>query len=158
MEYSYVGYGHGGEIVKGVVEADSEKNAEESLWKSELTILSLKKKKVRASMSLKEQLPSMFGVKQTEIVDFSRDLHHLLAAGIGIYPALSMLHERSAKASMKKLVGEMILSVESGKTFSEACAEHPRIFSPFYLLMVRVGEEVGNLEQMLEQVGRQMKR
>ena len=156
MEYSYVGYGHGGEIVRGVVEADSEKNAEESLWKSELTILSLKKKRARTSLSLKEQLPSMFGVKTTEIVDFSRDLHHLLSAGIGIYPALSMLHERSSKASMKKLVGELILSVESGKTFSEACAEHPKIFSPFYLLMVRVGEEVGNLEQMLEQVGRQM--
>ncbi|NOQ43028.1 MAG: hypothetical protein GQ560_01055 [Dehalococcoidia bacterium] len=156
MEYSYVGYGRGGEIVKGIVEADSEKNAEESLWKSELTILSLKKKKARASLSLKEQLPGIYGVKTGEIIDFSRDLHHLLSAGIGIYPALSMLHERSSKASMKKLVGELILSVEGGKTFSEACAEHPKIFSPFYLLMVRVGEEVGNLEQMLEQVQRQM--
>lgn len=156
MEYSYVGYGRGGEVVKGIIEADSEKNAEESLWKSELTILSLKKKKTRASLSIKEQLPSMFGVKTAHIIDFSRDLHHLLSAGIGIYPALSMLHERSAKASMKKLVGDLILSVESGKTFSEACAEHPKEFSPFYLLMIKVGEEVGNLEQMLEQVGRQM--
>lgn len=156
MEYSYVGYGRGGEVVKGIIEADSEKNAEESLWKSELTILSLKKKKTRASLSIKEQLPSMFGVKTAHIIDFSRDLHHLLSAGIGIYPALSMLHERASKASMKKLIGDLILSVESGKTFSEACAEHPKEFSPFYLLMIKVGEEVGNLEQMLEQVGRQM--
>ena len=53
MEYSYVGYGRGGEVVKGIIEADTEKNAEETLWKSELTILSLKKKKTRASLSIK---------------------------------------------------------------------------------------------------------
>ena len=154
MEYKYVAYKPSGEMVKGIVEADSEQRAEEKLWKSEMTILTLKEKK--ASTSLKEQLPSIFGVKRPDIVNFSRDLNALLSSGIGIYPALTMLHERATKASMKKLILELVVSVETGLKFSDACAEHPDIFSPFYIRMMKVGEEVGNLESMLEQVTVQM--
>jgi len=154
MEYKYVAYKPSGEMVKGIVEADSEQRAEEKLWKSEMTILTLKEKKT--STSLKEQLPSIFGVKRPDIVNFSRDLNALLSSGIGIYPALTMLHERATKASMKKLILELVVSVETGLKFSDACAEHPDIFSPFYIRMMKVGEEVGNLESMLEQVTVQM--
>jgi len=154
MLYSYVGYKASGEIVKGTLEADSEQQAEESLWKSELTILTLTKK--RAVLSVREQLPSIFGVKRTEVLNFTRDLHVLLDAGIGIYPALTMLLERAQRPSFKKLIRDILLAVETGSTFSEACAQHPKIFSPFYLRMTKVGEEIGNLEQMLGSVTVQM--
>ena len=154
MQYKYVAYKPSGEMVKGTVDADSEERAEEKLWKSEMTILTLKEK--RASASLKEQLPSIFGVKRGDIINFSRDLNALLGSGIGIYPALTMLYERATKASMKKLIRELLVSVETGGKFSDACAEHPDVFSPFYIRMMKVGEEVGNLENMLEQVTVQM--
>jgi len=154
MQYSYVGYKPSGELVKGTVEADSEQKAEASLWKSDMTILTLKKKKANAS--LKEQLPSIFGVKNTDVVNFTRDLQNLLSAGIGIHPSLTMLLDRVTKESMKKLMRDILVSIESGKTFSAACAEHPGVFSPFFLRMTRVGEEIGNLEHMLEQVAIQM--
>jgi type IV pilus assembly protein PilC len=154
MLYRYVGYKPSGEVVKGTLEADSERKAEEALWKSELTIITLKK--TRALPSMKEMLPSIFAVKRTEIINFTRDLHTLLSAGIGIYPSLTMLHERAAKASFKQLIRDILVSVETGNTFSDACAEHPDVFSPFYLRMTKVGEEIGNLEHMLEQITVQM--
>jgi type IV pilus assembly protein PilC len=154
MLYSYVGYKPSGEVVKGILEAESEQQAEESLWKSELTILTLAKK--RAMPSIREQLPSVYGVQRLDVLNFTRDLHALLIAGIGIHPALTMLYERDAKPSLKKLIGDLLLSVETGNTFSEACALHPKQFSPFYLRMIKVGEEIGNMEQMLEQVTVQM--
>ena len=154
MQYSYVGYKPSGELVKGTVEADSVQKAEASLWKSEMTILTLKKKK--ASASFKEQLPAIYGVKRPDVVNFARDLQNLLSAGIGIHPSLTMLLDRVTKASMKKLLRSVLTSIESGKTFSDACAEHPGVFSPFFTRMTRVGEEIGNLEHMLEQVAIQM--
>jgi len=154
MLYSYVGYKSNGEIVKGTLEADSEKAAEEALWKFELTIIALNKKRVFPSMA--EMLPTLFAVKRAEVLNLTRDLHTLLGAGIGIYPSLTMLHERTMKASMKKLIRDILLSVETGNTFSDACAEHPNVFSPFYLRMTKVGEEIGNLEHMLEQITVQM--
>lgn len=153
MWYSYVGYKPSGEVVKGTLEADSEQKAEESLWKSELTIITLKK---RSLPSVQEMLPTIYAVKRAEVINFTRDLHTLLSAGIGIYPSLSMLYERSTKASMKTLVRDILASVESGTSLSEACAKHPKIFSPFYLHMTKVGEEIGNLEHMLQQITVQM--
>lgn len=155
MLYSYVGYKPSGEIVKGTLEADSEKGAEEALWKFELTIIALNKKR-RALPSVHEMLPTLFAVKRTEVINFTRDLHTLLGAGIGIYPSLTMLHERATKASFKKLIRDILVSVETGNTFSDACAEHPDVFSPFYLRMTKVGEEIGNLEHMLQQITVQM--
>ncbi len=155
MWYSYVGYRPSGEMVKGTLEAESEQKAEESLWKSEVTIITLKEKK-KGRRSVQEMLPTLFGVKRGDVINFTRDLHSLLSAGIGIHPSLSMLHERVTKVSMKTVVRDILLSVESGNSFSDACAQHPKVFSPFYLRLTRVGEEIGNLEHMLQQITVQM--
>ena len=83
MKFSYVGRNPAGKAVKGIVEAESEEKAQDILWKSEITITSLKQKK--GGMSMQEMLPTLYGVKRGEIVTFTRDLHTLLTAGIGIY-------------------------------------------------------------------------
>jgi len=154
MWFKYIAVKAGGEVVTGTVEATTEQRAEELLWQSELTILSLKKK--RSIPSVRELLPTFFGVKRDDVVNFSRDLSTLLGAGIAIIPSLVMLHERTTKPSMKKLIRDIWVSVETGSSFSDACAKHPTVFSPFYLRLTKVGEEIGNLEQMLEQIGVQM--
>jgi type IV pilus assembly protein PilC len=155
MRYKYVGHKPNGEAVKGEIEADSEKKAEDTLWRSEITITSLKAQK-QSRLSIEELFPSLYAIKTDEIINFNRDLHTLLNAGIGIYPSLTMLYERTTKKSMKSLIQDILQSVESGSSFSEACEKHPKIFSPFYVRMTKVGEEIGNLEQMLDQISVQM--
>ena len=155
MRFSYAGYKSNGEQIKGDLEADSQKAAEATLWKSEITISTLKEKK-RILPPVQELLPSLYAVKTEEIVNLNRDLYTLLDAGIGIYPSLTMLYERTSKTSMKSLIQDILQSVESGSSFSEACAKHPKLFSPFYIRMTKVGEEIGNLEQMLRQISIQM--
>ncbi|MEA1958770.1 MAG: type II secretion system F family protein [Chloroflexota bacterium] len=141
MRYSYVGYKPNGETVKGEIEAESEQKAEDSLWKSDITIISLKEKK-RLLPPIEELLPSLYAIKLDEIINFNRDLYTLLNAGIGIYPSLTMLYERTTKKSMKNLIQDILQSVESGSSFSEACEKHTKIFSPFYIRMTKVGEEI----------------
>ena len=155
MRYNYVGYKSNSERLKGKIEADSEKKAEDALWRSELTIASLKEHR-RNTPTMDQLLPSLYAIKTEEIINFNRDLHTLLSAGIGIYPSLTMLYERTTKKSMKSLIQDILQSVESGNSFSEACEKHPKTFSPFYIRMAKVGEEIGNLEQMLQQISVQM--
>jgi len=155
MKFTYVGYKPTGEQVKGEIEANSERTAESSLWKSDITVVTIAEKK-RLIPSIQELLPSLYAVKTEEIVNLNRDLYTLLNAGIGIYPSLTMLYERTTKTSMKALIQDILQSVESGSSFSEACEKHPKLFSPFYIRMTKVGEEIGNLEQMLQQISVQM--
>lgn len=154
MLFKYIACKAGGDVVTGTLEAATEQRAEELLWQSELTILSLQKK--RKIPSVRDLMPTFFGVKRDDVVNFSRDLATLLGAGIAIIPALVMLYERTTKASMKKMIRDLWVSVETGSSFSDACAKHPTVFSPFYLRLTKVGEEVGNLEQMLQQIAIQM--
>ena len=155
MRYKYIGHKPNGEVVKGEIEADSEKKAEDTLWRSEITISSLKAQK-QSRFSKEDIFPSLYAIKPDELINFNRDLHTLLSAGIGIYPSLTMLYERTTKKSMKSMIQDILQSVESGSSFSEACEKHPKIFSPFYIRMAKVGEEIGNLEQMLQQISVQM--
>lgn len=150
MWFQYKAYSRTGDVTTGVLEADSEQSAEEMLWQSDLTVISLGKK--RAPPSLEEAAPTFFRVSRNDVIYFGRDMATLLSSGIAIIPALHMLYGRTSKKSMKKVIRQLISDVETGSPFSEACAKHPRVFSTFFLRMVIVGEEVGNLELMLRQI------
>ena len=41
---------------------------------------------------------------------------------------------------------------------SEACAKHPSVFHHFYIRLIRVGEETGNMETVLRSLVKQMKK
>ena len=150
MWFKYAAYNANGDMTAGAVEADSENAAEALLWKSDLTIISLNKK--RTAPSLDEALPFFSRVSRNDVVNFTRDLATLLSSGIAIIPALHMLYGRTEKTGMKKVIQDMISAIETGSPFSDACARHPKVFSPFFLRMTRVGEEIGNLERMLREI------
>lgn len=156
MWFKYVACNAGGQTAAGVLEATSEHEAEETLWRSDLTIITLEKN--RKPVSLAEMLPSLYGVKRHDVIYFTRDLATLLNSGIGILPALNMLHGRTSNKGMKNILHNVKRAVEAGSSFSEACAQHPEAFTPFFIRMAKVGEEVGNLEMMLRQVALQMEK
>ena len=79
---------------------------------------------------------------------FSRQLHTLLKSGVPIMRALNGLQEAAINPEMKRVIGEIRESLEGGRELSLALARHPRVFSPFYLSMVRVGEATGLLEDV----------
>jgi len=156
MWFKYTAYTPNGAMTTGNVEADSERAAEDTLWRSNLTIISLKKK--LAAPSQGEGLPFFSRVSKHDVIAFARDMSTLLSSGIAIIPALHMLYGRTEKASMKKVIRQLVTDVETGSPFSEGCARHPRVFSPFFLRMIKVGEEVGNLEVMLKEIAVHMQK
>ncbi len=156
MWFKYVACNASGRTATGTLEAASEREAERTLWRSDLTIIRLDQK--RKTVSVDEALPSFFGVKRQDVIYFTRDLGTLLDSGIGILPALNMLYGRTTNKGMKKVLQNVKGAVEAGSSFSEACAQHPKAFSPFFVRMTKVGEEVGNLEMMLQQISVQMEK
>lgn len=156
MWYKYVACNSRGQTAAGVMEAPSEREAEKTLWRSDLTIISLSQQ--RKPVSAEDLLPTLYRVKPGDVIYFARDLATLLESGIGILAALKMLHGRAIAKPMKKVLTDVKSAVETGSSFSDACGRHPEAFSPFFIRMVKVGEEVGNLEVLLRQISLQMEK
>ncbi|MBN1805907.1 MAG: type II secretion system F family protein [Sedimentisphaerales bacterium] len=92
------------------------------------------------------------GVSRREINAFTRQLANLLAAGVPMSRALSILSREATRMGPKKLWAVIHDQVSGGMSLGDSLNLHPRIFSPIYVAMVRAGETGGFLDLVLEQI------
>lgn len=92
-------------------------------------------------------------IRHRELLAFTQQLATLLEAGVPLDRALSVLQEVVATPGLKAMVVDLLRSVQSGASLSEALAKHhPRPFSRLYINMVRAGEKGGVLEVTLRRL------
>lgn len=87
-------------------------------------------------------------IKPEELMFFSRQMYTLLKAGVPIMRALAGLRESAASKAFAGIVGQVRESLDAGQALASALGSHPRVFTPFYVNMVRVGEMTGRLEEI----------
>ncbi len=107
---------------------------------------------VRALPSLVRLLPFLFKPKPQELIDFSRGLASLLRSGIPIRDALLALRDQSKSLGLKDALRQILVDVESGDRFSDACSRYPALFPGFYVRLLRVGEATGGIPIALQQL------
>lgn len=104
-----------------------------------------------ASLSLPE-ISFKKRIKNKDLLILTHELSTLLAAGLPLDRSLSILGELSENPEMKAVVGDILQSVQRGKSLAESLAEHPKVFEPLYINMVKAGEIGGVLDQVLERL------
>ena len=90
------------------------------------------------------------------LINFSRDLATMLNAGLPMLRSLDILYRQAKKQSIKELLRNIIQDLEKGTTFSEACGKYSDVFPPIFTRLIKVGEEVGSLASVLEQLSTYM--
>jgi type IV pilus assembly protein PilC len=88
-------------------------------------------------------------VKSKVLTIFTRQLATLIEAGLPLMRSLNTLAKQERNPVMRSTMTQLAAAVESGGTFSEALAQHPRIFDKLYINMVKAGELGGVLEIVL---------
>ncbi len=92
---------------------------------------------------------SMFErVSNKEIVIFSRQISTLFEAQVSALRVFRLLAVESDNKLLQRTLTQIADDIQGGSTISRALSVHPEIFSPFYLNMVRAGEESGKLDQV----------
>jgi MSHA biogenesis protein MshG len=79
---------------------------------------------------------------------FSRQMYTLLKAGVPIMRALAGLEESSTNPTLTAVIADLRASLDSGRELSAAMRQHPKVFSIFYVSLVRVGESTGMLQEV----------
>jgi general secretion pathway protein F len=85
-----------------------------------------------------------------DITIFTRDFALLLKAGARLDTALELLATDMDISRLRPIIGKIRTSVLGGESCTDAMSQHPSVFPPMYVAMVRVGEASGTLDNILE--------
>ncbi|GAA1640971.1 type II secretion system F family protein [Microbacterium flavum] len=139
----------GGAIVKGSIEASSESAVAAKLRAQGLTPLEVA---LTSKTGLNREI-SIPGLQKRVKVDvlavFAKQMAGLINAGLPLMRTLSILIEQAEDKTLREALVRVHAAVESGTAFSGALAQHPDVFPPLLVSMVRVGESGGFLGQAL---------
>ena len=92
-------------------------------------------------------------VKLAELVAYTRQLATLINAGLPIVSALEGIRKETANPELKRITSLIINSISAGATLTESFQQHAsHLFSDVYTNMIQVGEESGQLPEMLERI------
>ena len=148
MKFNYQARTAEGVVQTGTVEAPSQDVAVETLHRHGLIILEITQEKAGFVLSLSAELPFFNKVKNQDIVIFSRQLAVLFDAQVPLVQALRTLADQAPPA-LKRIVMELASGVDSGTAFSQSLEKFPKVFSFFYVSVVRAGEASGRLQEVL---------
>ena len=148
QSWAYTGRSSGGDLVSGVLEGATATAVADVLLGRGITPLEISAAEAKGGAGAGEWLGSLTRekVQHLDVMLFSRQLHTLLKAGVPIMRALAGIQESSQSKAMVGVLRDVRESLDSGRELSNALSRHPKVFSPFYLSMVRVGEMTGLLD------------
>lgn len=146
-EWVWEGRTRGGELRKGVIKADSEKEAHLQLRQK--NIMPEKVRQKRQGFAL----PALGGrVSAAELVVFVRQFATMIDAGLPLVQCLDILATQEPNRFFKKVLTEVKQNVESGATFADSLKKHPTVFDTLFVNLVAAGEIGGILDTILNRL------
>ena len=104
--------------------------------------------------SVRKKPKSLFSkkIKPKDISIASRQLATMLGAGLPIAQSYKAIAEGTDQPKVREIFSAVRLDVESGTALSEALQKFPRQFDALYTSLVAVGEQSGNLDDLMDKV------
>jgi general secretion pathway protein F len=149
--FQYRAADQAGKVVEGVMEADAERSVVLRLREMGCVPLRIAVPSERAIGAPRQQRPlfSRRKVNQQQLLQFTRELAALLAAGLPLDRSLSILGGLVEGGELSKVVRSLVEAVRAGKSLAASMGEHPEMFPKIYINMIRAGEAGGILEGVL---------
>lgn len=156
--YAYEAVNAAGLSSAGLIEVASQNEAVRRIKEMGLfptRVAERRKNRLRAALQTRQaQIPGkrfqfhLFEprVKSAALSVLTRQIATLVDAGLPLLRGLKILQQQESHPKLKRIIGEISTTIESGSMFSEALTQHPRVFNKLYVNMVRAGEAGGALE------------
>lgn len=157
--FSYIAIDSKGNSINKTVDLPDRTSVIDSLTKQGLRPVSIKEATAKDNESSFDKYFGNNKIKSEQLVMFTRQLSSMVGAGVPLLRALSALSEHVAESpALKKILIEIIKSVESGSTLGDALAKYPNTFNDVYVNMVRAGEAAGILDDILARLAIQQEK
>jgi len=139
-----------GELLQGVLEAADSNGVADQLFNTGVTPVHIAETS-RPALDSDENWWTRLTEKKVQSMDvqlFSRQLYTLLKSGVPIMRGLAGLQESAINKAFARVVKDLRESLDAGRELSAAMRRHPKVFTSFYVSMVRVGELTGRLDEV----------
>src|SRR5512136_287590 len=138
-----------GEVRAGEMEA-----ADDAAVKARLSQMGLEPTRVkRKPRDLNITIPGFGGVTTKDILIFTRQFSVMIDAGLPLVQGLEIIATQADNREFRRVLMDVKLRVESGSTFADALAQHPKVFDELFVQLVRAGEIGGILDTILQRLG-----
>ncbi len=147
--FKWEGRTRSGGLQKGMIEAESEASAQAMLSSQGIKVSSLKKSFGAAKIEipfLKQK------IKTKDLVIFTRQFATMIDAGLPLVQCLDILAGQQPNRTFKEVLTSVKESVESGSTFADALAKHPKAFDRLFVNLIAAGEVGGILDTIMQRL------
>lgn len=147
MEFKYEALDATGKAASGSVNANSQDAAIVALQRKGLTITNITGSEKKGISQMLGGITFFGGVSSRDLVLLSRQIATLFEAQVSALRIFRLLAEQTEKPFLRSVLTQISDDLQGGNAISKALAKHPKVFSDFYVNMVRAGEESGKLDQ-----------
>ena len=148
--YVWEGRSRKGAIERGEISANNEAAVRMQLRRQQIQAIKIQAKPRDLLKSLK--IPKRRGVKEKELVVFTRQFATMIDAGLPLVQCLEILASQQVNNAFKEILLKVKGDVEAGSTFAEALRKHPRVFNDLFCNLVAAGEAGGILDTILNRL------
>jgi len=141
-------------IVKSTIQAESESRAGRLLISQGYTPLKIQevldKTKIFTKFTRK--------ISNKERIIFIRQLATLIGAGLPLVQSFRTVYEQTQNRQLQAIIGEIMASVESGRTLADSFGAHPELFDDVFVSLITAGEASGTLDTSLNRISNQQEK
>ena len=88
----------------------------------------------------------------TDLLVFTKQFSAMVRSNLQLVHALESLARETPRRKLKHALNDVLAKVRAGREFDRALAEHPKIFNPTYVGVVRAGMQSGQLADAMQQI------
>jgi general secretion pathway protein F len=148
--FRYQAYNVEGKLHKGVLEADSARQARATLRDQGLTPYRVEV--IAANDPAGGARFSRIALSATELTTLTRGLASLLEAGLTVEQAFNALIEQAERERVRQVLAALRGEVIAGNTIAKAMGAFPHVFAELYRTLVAAGEASGQLPRVLSKL------
>ncbi|MFN3304885.1 MAG: type II secretion system F family protein, partial [Roseateles sp.] len=153
--FAFKGRNGRGELVEGIVDAASSDAVAAQLMAGGVVPVSIEPTAQAAGAASGDNwLQALLAkpITPEDALVLTRQFYTLQKAGVPILRALAGLEASTRHPGLVALLQDVRASLDQGRELATAFARHPKVFSPFYVAMTRVGELTGKLTEVFQRL------
>ncbi|MES2203078.1 MAG: type II secretion system F family protein [Patescibacteria group bacterium] len=148
MEFKYEALDTEGKPAAGTISAATQDAAIGILQHKGLTLTAISLAKEKGFFESLSTITIFSGISSRDLVLLSRQIATLFEAQVSALRVFRLLAEQAGKPFLREVLTQVADDLQGGTSISEALRKHPKVFSDFYVNMVKSGEESGKLDQV----------